>query len=182
MSVSERKDGENEQVSWAHNFIPSHTSVTSVLWQEEPLILMRWGPDARVGGHLLAFQLSVCGITVRNLGSDINTWKYTPFLPFSLCLQDQNLTKRRKKIPKKGRKKKGQWMARIWVIRCRMGFTNGDANSGFAILGLTNPYSVSNILGINLFQGVAFVFFFLSQAEKSASFTRDFWILSLKIL
>lgn len=68
------------------------------------------------------------------------------------------------------------------MIRCRMGFTNGDANSGFAILGLTNPYSVSNILGINLFQGVAFVFFFLSQAEKSASFTRDFWILSLKIL
>lgn len=37
-----------------------------------------------------------------------------PFLHFSICLQDQNPVKKRKKIPKKGRKKKGQSMARTW--------------------------------------------------------------------
>lgn len=54
-------------------------------------------------------QLTVCGlITTRNLERDTNIESAQPFLPFSVHLQDQNPTKKRKKIPKKGRKKKGE--------------------------------------------------------------------------
>lgn len=78
-SVSERKDDENEQMSWAHNFIPLRTSVTSVLWQGELLILMRWGGDTVVVGcdfHAFS-QMYVGLITMRNWGRDAGSQKHS---------------------------------------------------------------------------------------------------------
>lgn len=43
-------------------------------------------------------------------GETLTLGSTLPFLHFSVCLQDQNPVKKRKKIPKKGQKKKGQWM------------------------------------------------------------------------
>lgn len=166
LSVSKREKGRRKRANVMSSQLHSltHFSDISALTGGTPHLneVRCWSSGGRWPS---CFQLTVCGlITTRNLERDTNIESAQPFLPFSVHLQDQNPTKKRKKIPKKGRKKKGEWMAQTWVIKCSVGFINWDTGSGFAILVLTNLYSVSSILGIYLFR--CGPYFFLFQDEN----------------
>lgn len=64
------------------------------------------------------------------------------------------------------------------MIKCRVESMNWDASFEFGILGLTEPYNISSMLGINLFRG-GILFFFFPKLKISIIHRRDFWIVPL---